>query len=83
METYLFVYRVEGVDGLVKKLATANEIAKTIGCRDFNESYDFQVYNVTSDDVHRLYFYDCPKYHYVELLDRWGNVIDSGEYPEH
>ena len=83
MDTYLFVYRVEGVDGLVKKLSSATEIAKTIGCRDFNETYDFQVYRVTADGVQRLYFYDCPKYHYVELRDRWGNRVDSGDYPEH
>ena len=81
MEQFLFTYTIEGE--LIKELATADRIANVIGCRDINESSDFRVYRVLRDGIYKLDARDYHKYLCVEIVDRYGNLIASGNYLDH
>ena len=60
------------------------QLAKSIGCADFNERSDHQVWRLLPNaEPQRVRAELEPRLHKVYLYDRYNNFIDSGKYPEH
>lgn len=78
METFLFVYETR--DTLMKKIATAPEIARVIGRGDFRATYEPRVYRITAAGVFRMSYLHSPYQHCVDLFDQNGVYIASGFY---
>ena len=81
MTRYLFTYYVD--EHFCVLLADMEQIARTVGCRDCNETSNHKVYRVLPDGVTQLVIGDHHRDLTICLYDRFDNLIDSAKYPDH
>ena len=81
MTKYLLTYYID--NEFCTELATMQRIAEIIGCRDFNETLQQKVYRMLPSGVTPLQIGDSHRDLTVSLFDRFGNLVDSAEYPDH
>lgn len=82
-EKFLFMFRIEDDAQWCARLSTIAEIAEVVGCSDFNESHSHQVYRLLAGNPQKLEIRQDYKHSCVDLYDRFGNYVDSANYPEH
>lgn len=79
---YLMAYCVEGET--FHAIASMREIAHSIGCADFLERENHRIWRLIPGENPQPMEYSVErKLHRVYLYDKYGNFVESGEFPEH
>lgn len=79
---YLVSYSIEGET--VWEVMSMRKVAESIGCADYLERSNHAVWRlIPNREPEPLWIEFAPRYHNVTVMDRYGNYVDSADYPEH